>query len=968
MKKSFTGILRKFPLVLSVLCVILIILSFLPPAKDAIITAGEALKGSDLRRPDKWFSLLRSYLFACAVCLAVIQLLIILVQKAWTPLEPEKQTWTALFMSDANLLSVLLAAAVSAGSAFPLKARLGNVTFFAVQIFIFAASYLLSCFCLFHNRHVQGKSSSSIQLVLAGAASLWITLNFSPIHQGSLWHSAARGLFRYRTPFAAYLIILFLATAISTCCVTAFSKSQIKGSRWIRITAAFAYAFLLASLFYIPNIFGDDFYHIHGWEGSVFEVLSLAPYSADHETALYGHYGLFYLLPMKLLHLAGIQYNVAMAAMQFLVGAIMFLSVMYVVDRLVKNDAAFFIFMLATGSVFQFHNWAYFQMMPHRMLFGAVISAALLAADKKGNLTQSWIRVLGLLGVASLLWNPETGLICMGAISVYLFLAKSDLKGNLLSKKNGQAFVLAALSFLAELALAWGIANIYNLLCGGKMIGFKDFMYPLLSDMGLMERLDWPIIGIFGTGFAYFVLFMITGCFALIIKILPLTGENGDDGTERQVSPQLYASIALIGLGFMSYYISKGGRQSLSISYLQFIMITAGLWGIIDAGNARQPVLMKFARILILTVFSSLILENITLPERILSKAQGGWRTDKLNSFLEVLKQDLPEGTPGFGQDVPELYAYMDRDAKIRMTDWANLRFWKDSDSRPFEYASEQLKGYDFFFANVEDVHLVSEAAKFHKIAVYRIGGQGQEFAVYAREGKSLDLSPFKGEGTLASPYIIGNSADLLSLARHVNAGLNYSGVYFRQTADIDISSVKNWTPIADSGPLSFNGNYDGGGHVIKGLRIRKTKLIIERGEDPALFGRLGGRVCNLGIDGGNVQGIDYAAAFASSGGRGAVIANCWNSAEVHAIEASGGIAVNFNGTVACCVNFGRIFKDVAIYGILDGVCAGGTPVVWECRPMEDRSFSFAEMNARLAEAEEKFDLGGMRLIPWGSR
>ncbi len=948
---------RRLPVILSALCVVLLAVSFLPAVQDVFLAAGEMLKGSVLRRPEKWFSRIRAALLACAVCLTVLQLLIVLVRKAWCPLSAGQGAFS-LFMSDANLLSVLIATSVSAGLTFILKGRVGNMFFLLLQTCLFAGSYFASCFCLMHNRYLKDKSRPAVQLAVAGAVVLWLLLNFIPSSAGSLWHSSARMRFRYQMPPAIYLLSVSLVT-MAACMAVRAAPAKAGWSRFFRPATSLAYTIILSSLFYVPNIFGDDPYHINGWEGSVFEVVNLIPYDAEHLTALYGHYGIFYLLPMRLLHLAGIPYNVAIAVMQFLVAAVMFLSVIYVLHRFIKNDAVFFIFLISIGSFFQFGGRAYFQQEPHRMVFGALVSACLLQADGKGLLTWGRLAGLSVLGAASLLWNPETGLVCMLAISAWIFLSRADFSRGCLTAGNRNALLLAALPLAAEFAAAMLVANAYNLLCGGSPIGFRDFMFPLLSGSDFMARLEWPIIGVHSTAFSYFILFTLAICYSFVVRLLSLRTSR-DAGP----SPQLYAAMSLIGLGFMAYYMSKCGRGFLNISYLQFVMVMAGLWALLDAADVR-PVLVKFGSVLVIAVFSALILDNITFPERVTLKRMGGWRTEKLNSFVKVLEQDLPDGVPGFGQDVPELYAYMDRDVMIHMTDWANLRFWKDSDSRPFEYASGFLEDQDFFFANVADVYLVPEAASFRMLKAYRIGEQ--QFAVYAREGKTLNLSPFGGEGTLASPYIIKNADDLLSLARHVNAGLDYSGACFRQTSDIDLSSVRNWIPIGDGAGMAFNGSYDGGGHVIRGLRIRKTKLMEERGENPALFGRLGGRVCNLGIESGSVRGIDYAAAFAASGGSGAVIANCWNRADVHAFEASAGIAVNFSGTIACCVNFGRISKEFSLYGALDGVCTGGAPAVWECLPMEGEDFDFSAMDVLLDEAEKRLDLGGMRLIPWGS-
>ena len=96
------------------------------------------------------------------------------------------------------------------------------------------------------------------------------------------------------------------------------------------------------------------------------------------------------------------------------------------------------------------------------------------------------------------------------------------------------------------------------------------------------------------------------------------------------------------------------------------------------------------------------------------------------------------------------------------------------------------------------------------------------------------------------------------------------------------------------------------------------------------------------------------------------IIANCWNAADIHALDWVAGIATNFSGgSIVCCVNFGKVIKDSVIHGELDGICAGGNPAVWNCRPTEGDDFDFEQMTPLLKEAEAKFDLGGISLIPW---
>ncbi len=86
----------------------------------------------------------------------------------------------------------------------------------------------------------------------------------------------------------------------------------------------------------------------------------------------------------------------------------------------------------------------------------------------------------------------------------------------------------------------------------------------------------------------------------------------------------------------------------------------------------------------------------------------------------------------------------------------------------------------------------------------------------------------FAGSGTEGDPYQISTPQELAGLAYNVNfGGNNYSGAYFKQTADIDVSAYW-WDPIgggeydADAESYisldGFCGNYDGNNNTISGI------------------------------------------------------------------------------------------------------------------------------------------------------
>ena len=83
-----------------------------------------------------------------------------------------------------------------------------------------------------------------------------------------------------------------------------------------------------------------------------------------------------------------------------------------------------------------------------------------------------------------------------------------------------------------------------------------------------------------------------------------------------------------------------------------------------------------------------------------------------------------------------------------------------------------------------------------------------------AWDGTSVSES-LKGEGTVASPYLVESASDLAFLAKSVNEGTTYEGKYITQTADIDLGG-KEFAPIGNRDVTKpFCGLYDGNGKKI---------------------------------------------------------------------------------------------------------------------------------------------------------
>ena len=70
---------------------------------------------------------------------------------------------------------------------------------------------------------------------------------------------------------------------------------------------------------------------------------------------------------------------------------------------------------------------------------------------------------------------------------------------------------------------------------------------------------------------------------------------------------------------------------------------------------------------------------------------------------------------------------------------------------------------------------------------------------------------PFLGAGTESDPYLISSEADWIILANKVNSGNSFTGKFFRQTANINVTTMVGNS--SDSKP--FSGTYDGDGKTL---------------------------------------------------------------------------------------------------------------------------------------------------------
>ena len=150
-------------------------------------------------------------------------------------------------------------------------------------------------------------------------------------------------------------------------------------------------------------------------------------------------------------------------------------------------------------------------------------------------------------------------------------------------------------------------------------------------------------------------------------------------------------------------------------------------------------------------------------------------------------------------------------------------------------------------------------------------------------------ITPLRGEGTEASPWLIGTAEDFVAMNEWIKHDATYAKGYYKMTADIDFDGIE-FAGINAS--IGFSGVFDGNGHVVKNLNIARIHK-----NNNGLFNKvLNGTVKNLGVESGWIEGSNYVGGligYADS----ATVLNCFNEAAVKGQCEIGGLVGSARGT-----------------------------------------------------------------------
>ena len=231
----------------------------------------------------------------------------------------------------------------------------------------------------------------------------------------------------------------------------------------------------------------------------------------------------------------------------------------------------------------------------------------------------------------------------------------------------------------------------------------------------------------------------------------------------------------------------------------------------------------------------------------LVDKMTGYSGTSKLADDLNGTFAAFPIDIKTFGLEATALKNWTtDESGRVTFGETSGTVTYVQPDCEKVEKPEQKLQDGTWYGRDSEKKTVVAITVKDSKIVETKVlsGAEAGGFqeALAKAEYKAIygdfshydaaDPSQFAGgSGTQSDPYLISNEGQLRYLATSINADVDWSGVWFKQTADIKLTGG-DWLPIgwALNGDVNgkktaiaaypFRGNYDGDGHTISGLTI----------------------------------------------------------------------------------------------------------------------------------------------------
>lgn len=476
-----------------------------------------------------------------------------------------------------------------------------------------------------------------------------------------------------------WLVIFFLTGEFLFCflCIRKDSIHIPNSSMYLLYSM---FTVLIGYTFYTPSTFvrgAAERAHANAYYNSIYNVLHGAPYT-EYTTSIYGHYGILYRLPMKLLGGDFIDFIL----LNSILGALCFLMMFLALHITVKNDLLRFLGTVAmTFPVLSMRGGYYWQLWPHRILFMSLIIffAALCVRFHWFNY---FTCILGyFIALTGIVWNTESGLFCAIAWAGFWILRSLCIHWWRFSKILLQA-VIHLLCVILCFVGAYSIVNLYNTLQGGSANSIREFLFPLMTSSYMTDllRVNLPEFPS-----AYLpVLFLLFLAAAWGMSYINLINVNKQYSLTAFLPSCLAFFVSVLTLGQLSYFMNRAAYHNLDICHLPCILLLCMLseYGMDTIREFHWKKRRQFQPARIFRAAFSTVNIFLLLTLATGTAIQYGYNADlktqfhnnrELTDFAANVAANIPKDTYAFGIGTAEIYSILRWDTQCYTLDFADL-------------------------------------------------------------------------------------------------------------------------------------------------------------------------------------------------------------------------------------------------------------------------------------------------------
>lgn len=579
---------------------------------------------------------------------------------------------------------------------------IGNVLYYIVFAFVSAIILILSAFVINKIKKEPKTIEFPLMMTVLSAFVIWfIALYF---FESKIPYYEANCCFRQRIPFILYFAVLFSFSFLLFKVFCIYNKKV----KIIRGFFALVLSLTQASMLIAPNTINDEggtLYHIHAYFNPIYNASDLIPFSRIIRS-IYGHYSIFYIIPMNILKIFGIPKLFAAMIITVIIGFVSFLLLYIALNKLIDNDVLYVVIILSVSyiSFYYYQAGQYYQLLPHRILFPS-ISLFIISLFVNRSIPK-W--VIYLFGCLAILWNVETGVVCTGSLLLYsLCYEITEEKNKIYIEILKDAFCILGSFFTAYI-----FVNVYNFGIGGKFFSVLDFIFPILSKDYRIQVLELKLPNMFCLYFAYFIVFI----FSIIVGLYKCLKKD------KIMETRLIIFSSSMGILLLTYFMNRASYNNMSISHIPFVVTLACIMQLMLKNKEDYCKLKcKGSLMLISCIFVSFyVLGALSgIPFSVNRRMKTSWDMTNHNTLCELFVEMIPKDTPAAGAGLSDIYSVLGWDPQIYIMDWAD---WMCSDEI-INYALEEINYKNTLL--IDKASTVEDYIDFDEwLAVYQIDGK----------------------------------------------------------------------------------------------------------------------------------------------------------------------------------------------------------------------------------------------------